>query len=429
MRSQIVWLVAVALGLRLAVAFSALPGPVMDETGYDDSGWALAQGQGYVMNGRLTYKAPLYSLFLAGVYRVAGHDYRAVRVVQAFGGVLLCLGVVWLGHLLFTDAVGWLAGWWMAVHPLGVALTGRLLSEGLYTGLLIMTLLGMTLLIRVPTGWKAVGVGMGCGGMALTRSMGIGFGFLFSLVLMAFKRWGVPFRRRMGYALLVLAGLVGVVTPWTLRNWIRVGSFVPISTEGGRTFYGGWIPFPGDKILGFNPVNETTLTAETIASEVERDRFYFLKALEHLKEHPLSIPRLTGWKMLFFWCPFDWEIMGHSGTYHGLLVALFPFALLGLAQAFRQNEPALWILLPPILLTFVVSVLFSGLPRFRLPIEPLLTLLASSGLIHFLKSQPKPGLGWSGWVAAWFVFNLAGVFYSPQMKWAFRTTAEFLRIW
>lgn len=176
-------------------------------------------------------------------------------------------------------------------------------------------------------------------------------------------------------------------------------------------------------------MNETTLTAETIASEVERDRFYFLKALEYLREHPLSIPRLTVWKMLLFWCPFDWETTGRSGIYHGLWVALFPFALLGLAQAFRQNEPALWILLPPIFFTFVVSVLFSGLPRFRLPIEPLLILLASSGLIRFLKNQPKPRLGWSGWVAAWFVFNLAGAFYSPQMKWAFRTTAEFLRIW
>jgi hypothetical protein len=40
-------------------------------------------------------------------------------------------------------------------------------------------------------------------------------------------------------ALALVAATTAVVAPWTLRNWVRFGAFVPVSTMGGRALWEG----------------------------------------------------------------------------------------------------------------------------------------------------------------------------------------------
>jgi hypothetical protein len=50
--------------------------------------------------------------------------------------------------------------------------------------------------------------------------------------------WSSP-RRRPALALALLSTTFAVVAPWTARNWIQFGVFIPVSTGGGLNLYQG----------------------------------------------------------------------------------------------------------------------------------------------------------------------------------------------
>ncbi len=73
--------------------------PVMDAAGYDEIGWNIASGNGYKVNGEVTVRrAPGYPVFLAGAYKMFGHSYTAVRIIQAllYSISVLFLFKIWL---------------------------------------------------------------------------------------------------------------------------------------------------------------------------------------------------------------------------------------------------------------------------------------------------------------------------------------------
>ena len=90
---------------------------------------------------------------------------------------------------------------------------------------------------------------------------------------------------------------------------------------------------------------------------------------------------------------------------------------------------AMWILVPAIGYTLLIALLFAGVSRFRVPVEPCLILLGSAGLVAFVRH----GMAWrtgrlmiaSGWVA----LNVAGIVWSPQVKVAARTLLERVGLW
>ena len=80
----------------------------------------------------------------------------------------------------------------------------------------------------------AVASGVLLGLSALTREVAL----YFVPVLAA---WMLVRRDRASLvrALALVAATTAVVAPWTLRNWVRFGAFVPVSTMGGRALWLG----------------------------------------------------------------------------------------------------------------------------------------------------------------------------------------------
>ena len=105
---------------------------------YDYTAWNLVQGlpvtgetglNGYHPLSASTYYYPGYTYFLAGVYRVFGHNRAAARLVQAVVGTAT-VGLVFLvGYLSFGRRPGLVSALLTAVYLPLVYYTGLLLTE------------------------------------------------------------------------------------------------------------------------------------------------------------------------------------------------------------------------------------------------------------------------------------------------------------
>ena len=100
--------------------------------------------------------------------------------------------------------------------------------------------LSLLLIMRLPGAgsWTHIGTGAMVGLTALTRpTMG-----LFVLPAAAWAVWaaakGARTRALAGAALLAV-GAVAVVSPWTVRNFLVLGRFVPITTSSAEVFWIG----------------------------------------------------------------------------------------------------------------------------------------------------------------------------------------------
>src|SRR5215467_899031 len=115
--------VCLGLALRLGVAaaldggLGGTPAPGSDDFEYDSYAWNVAQGRGYrgvspdvTDPEHLTaYRPPGTSFVWAGLYRLLGHRYAAVRVLHCILGAATILLVYWVGQRCFGHSVGLLA--------------------------------------------------------------------------------------------------------------------------------------------------------------------------------------------------------------------------------------------------------------------------------------------------------------------------------
>ena len=105
--------------LRGTVLFSVLIG---DGRVYDEWAQRIASGQGF--GSDVFYQTPLYPSVLALIYRVAGHDVFAVRIVQAVWGAMSCALLALAAGCLFDRRVGVVAGFLLALYGPAVFFDG-----------------------------------------------------------------------------------------------------------------------------------------------------------------------------------------------------------------------------------------------------------------------------------------------------------------
>jgi hypothetical protein len=206
-------------------------------------------------------------------------------------------------------------------------------------------------------------------------------------LLMAATAWiaGASLRRSLTILATALCLYAACLAPWWIRNATLFHSFVPMTTGAAMNLY-----------LGNNPHNLTGgiswaadvdyAEAQRILAtpdEVERQRTFSRLALDYIKAEPLTFVRNAVKKFVRFW-----NVVPNTAEYQTPLYAAVtalsfgPVLLLALfcaAWHWRQ-----WRVLAPIYLmigyfTFVHVVTIASL-RYRLPIEPLLIMLAAAPL-------------------------------------------------
>ncbi|UCF33447.1 MAG: glycosyltransferase family 39 protein [Phycisphaerales bacterium] len=184
-------------------------------------------------------RMPLYPLFLALLYMLAGggeNGYLVVAPVQSFLMVVNVALVMAIGRRLFGAPVALVAGVVSLFYqPYLFHLPTHLISDSLY---LTLILSGLYALLRAEEGrWGLLAAAFFAFGLSIaTRANGV----LLLPVLFVWSWLSIRDRpRRWAMMLLFALCMTLPLVPWWIRNARAFDRFIPLSTNGGWNFYLG----------------------------------------------------------------------------------------------------------------------------------------------------------------------------------------------
>ncbi len=362
--------------------------PINDAAQWERAARNFLNGYGLIVSEDLkAYRTPVPGLYIAAIYAVCGLSVRAVQVANIFLGVF----TVWLVYDLVRRAFDVISARWAAVfvafYPLFLLYTGQLLSE---TPVLLLVALALWLIWLVhdrPALWFAP-AGVVLGLAALTRETMLPIGILIALwtcIDRLSKRWP----QRMSPAVVILAFIGLTLTPWTIRNYMMTGKFIPLTSLGGGSLWVANNPLADGTAKGLRSPQIDALP------ESQRGVAYRKMAVQFIRENPGRFVQLTLRRLQYFW---------HL-TYHGeglgeiaFLVVYLPMlslAAIGVWAGWQLDRYAVLLLLTiPISLT-VLHMIFLPTGRYRLPAELVVCMLAGVGatrsfseMLRYLRATP-----------------------------------------
>jgi len=404
-------IIAIGLTARIAVTVNAglaAPfAPRSDAIEYDSYAWNLVQGRGYsgispdvksptgeLLEHPTAYRAPLTSVFWAGIYWLFGHRYSPVRLAQCVLDTLTILVLYRIARLCFSDVVALLTAGVYAVWPTALLYSSLPGSEPLYAFLFCWSLLLSLQFAEHPTLLRALGAGVLLGLALLTRGNAV-------MMVVLLIPWGVVQFRKTPW-LILRACLIPfmamlMLLPWTIRNYRVLHAFVPIETGGGDVllgsynrviatdplYYGYWV-FPTSEL----PEYTQQITAPN--DEVKRDGVEMRLAKQWILDHPEKWWYLLESRFRRSWTPFLQPKspvlyrIGMMASWGPVLVLLILGFLPTAIYFLGTNHPG-WILHIGILHFVLTALVFWGASRFRYPVEGLCIILASATLVWLYK--------------------------------------------
>ncbi len=413
---------AIALVLRVVLVFLAAGMErAPDEEQYVFGGRAIARtGVPRYPNPNWdeAHSSPVYPYLMGGAFLLfdGPRAVTAVKLLQAFLGTGTVLLVYAVGRRAFDRRTALAAAAAAAVYPALVAFTHYIYAETIYTFLLMLV---ATILIGgrpSPSARRVFLAGLVAGAATLTRSV-----FLATVPFLA--AWvfitGVDRRRDgMKRVAILLAGILVVIAPWTVRNALRYDGFLLIDSNTGNVLYknlnvlrqenhdigmgtrwredaAGWrgkIPLrPRVEIenipcrnaaevkrallfVGRHPVIYIRNCAVR-AAELVNPTSFLVKAIR--RGYYPDLPPVVG------------EVLVILSLLLTMTVLLAGFA--GILTAPRSTAVLLAILL--IAANLLLGVLVVSMSRYRLPIMPLMLLFAADFLLRGRRLLFSPGNG------------------------------------
>ncbi|MFH1478582.1 MAG: glycosyltransferase family 39 protein [Candidatus Omnitrophota bacterium] len=418
------------LGFAIRSAFALKGNDILsgDEIFYESSGRGLCLGKGYMIGEHLTSSImPGYSIFIAFIYRFFQDSLAAIRIAQAVLDSLMCIAIYEIARKLFDKRVGFLSAILCMGHYFFLKSIQLLRPDSVQMFFVITSILYWIKWDEKLS--KRDAFLFGCFSslsiMFKPNMFFLPFIFLFTGFTRALKKRQNHIKSFIIGATVSIVMIVLPISIWTLRNYRVHNALVPFTTGFGTVLYHSYNPIEGKK-FGIIPKDELTEKAGKIDSEVDRNRYLVNEAVKHIREHPDKVMKLVPLKILFFWSIFDWETLGGEGVYNFSTAFILPFSILGLIFL-RKSFKRLTALLIPIVYCNLLAVVFSGLPRFRLPIEPILIIFAAYSMtyLYYRFSRSKIVL----LVVSWFCLNFYMFMNSSSMLGVGKFLMESLKLW
>lgn len=388
------------LGWTLSTDVDELRARLPDQGEYLALAASLIEGNGLVLHDArfeqdvYAHRMPGYPAFVA----VLGANVSAVRVTQALLDVSTALAVFLIIRRFMPVRGALLGAVCVAFNPYLIYFSTLVLSETLYTAMLTW---GVWMLLQPRGAWVGwalllVSVYVRPSAIGLSAGMGAVCAFVNHASWGAYDQQVGLLRQRLapaiGIFLLSLLATVLMLIPWSWRNKVVLGSNVWLTTNGGVTAYDGFNPTQLDKSWreqgGSDQRFLVSMPELKKVGEVERDRRLNSMARQFVSEHPWPAIQLTGMKILRTWSPvpLSTEYGGRSiyvlvGLVYG--VPFFGAVLIGLFRPVsRGGLPGKikLVLLAPALYFTCVHALSVGSLRYRVPVEPVLAVLAVSAI-------------------------------------------------
>lgn len=371
---SIVLILVVALVVRaaLVLALAQWEQPPNDRTTrYDPIAESLIRGEGFSRSGQPSAAAaPLYPLMLAGTYTVFGKSATAARAVLAGFDIVHCLIWIAIAMVVFGPSIGRTVGWLMALCPYFLYLLMTAGSDALFLpfqGLFVLSIVWALENDRLApnlVGGLALGLACLCRAVPLLLPL-----FVMPAYLLRPGRRGI-----VGWLLMCVA-FVATLTPWTIRNWIHFGGFVPVQTLGGYHLYieSG---VSRDEVRGGGSAG-----TRSRRSSVEGDRSYTKAAIEQIVRNPGTFIKRASERLVRMW------YVTHSGRYSTVLVIANSVLLLlaGVGAYFARSR---WRSLLPLLLLIVYYVglhsVMVAIFRYMVTVVPALLVLCAVTVVAAL---------------------------------------------
>ncbi len=410
----------VALSLAFRVTWGVYadrePQGLNDPVLYDMSAHLIAEGKGYTrFTGEPYAYYPVgYPATLGALYWVIDHtpipddDVLAGKMMNAVLGAATTLLVYLLGRRLFGHGIGAVAAFTHAAFPSQVFYTGTILSEPLFTFLLMLSL---TFLVWEPpepgrTPWLRLGVaGLLLGGATLTRAITL----LFPFVL--FAGWWVAHRRPKAAALhagIVMAGVLAFAIPWSIRNTLAFDTPIMISTNAGDDLCIGHNEAATGAFILHGPCFDKYDYANTPPQEIEvaRNRDGLREAVKFALTHPVDELDLI-WRKAYYLLAVDSDGLYATESYFhdpfipnnlqvplGYWANLWYFtiavwALLSLPLLFLGRDARKATLAIAMLYVLAIPLAFFGDPRFHFPAVPAMCIAASVGMVAVWRASKR----------------------------------------
>ena len=370
-----------------------------DEIDYYHIALNLMSGRGYSRSEvdkppePTAYRPPLFPAVLSVVFRIFGPSPQyGVWVNQALMILLIPL-TFWLGSFLYGNRCGIAAATIVTLWPHGYYFGSDLLTEPLSAVFITITVGLIVRIVSFPSLRLAVAAGLAAGGAVLTRS-----NFAVIVAVLGFWFLFLPKQQNPLRTLFVFWSAVAIVLlPWAFRNYSVMNTFNPGTTGSGIVFAGAHNPqalaeYPGGWISPQPLMPDIYRVAQM--PETERDAYFWRMGFDFLtQQSPLTLFRLFVLKLFRLWIPGQRIVNDGVCFLCNVITSLlfsvpFFFSILGL-YLLSSQKPLFHLVILLLAGTTLVSILFWGSTRFRMPIEPILWVLAAFAMIRLIELR-KP---------------------------------------
>ena len=360
----------------------------------------VAHGLYYGTHG--AYWPPAF-IFLAGlVERLAGtaQHFLAVREVNALLGALAAVLAADLARrLLRSPAAALAAGVLLALYAPSIYYTDTFLNTTLDQLMLVAVLDAQAAWADHPSVAGLALNGLLLGLATLTKPI------LLPLVVPGLVHWGLagrgrrPWRAAAFASATVLLLALAVNVPWTVRNLKVTGSPVFVDVNGGVNFLIAHNPAATGAWINLGSANPVLLRGSGY-DRPNTNRYALTAGLDYFLAHPRTDLRQAETILKRFWTEPDTDVSTFGANLAPLRAAwhvpllgfgfLRDLALLGVPFLLVRWRRTL--LLPLVAAGYSAGLaLLFFVPRFRLPLAPVLVVTAAAGLVGLAR----------GWLRDW----------------------------
>jgi 4-amino-4-deoxy-L-arabinose transferase-like glycosyltransferase len=322
---------------------------------------------------------PGYPLFLAPFYFFGDNGRILILLAQGIiSAALSPLAYLMALRLGLTRRAGLWGGVFCALNPMLLYFSTRVMSETLFAALVMGFFMLWLYAWEDSDPLMAAAAGFVGGLGSLTRGTLLPFGAWLALAAFWKRR-----HRPTWWVLVAVCGGVWALTmaPWTIRNAVRYHRFIPVSLQGGWNFYEG-LTTDLSEIQRERPLAMgAEAAARGLSDPFEVDAYFAAKARSWVSAHPGAFFAMALRKAARFWRPWPYPphpmaVRWAAGLFYSLLFGLAVVALWRGAAA----RPA-WIFLYAWCAHLtLMHALFACNLRYRLPLEPIVAVLAGAGI-------------------------------------------------
>ncbi len=369
-----------------------------------------------VPTGPTAWMTPVYPALLAGVFRVFGTytfpSFLAASFLNILFSALVCIPLFFASRRVCGIGVASGAAWLWAVFPNAIQIPVESMWEACLAALLAATILWATLALdasRRLRDWCAYGLLWGFTLMtsaAMASLLPCLLGWLAVRARLRSRPASPSHSRGDAGSWLARPALAAIVAilccaPWTVRNYKTFHSFVPLRSVAGLQLWLGNNPESRYVWLG---TQHPIFNADERAQYTEMGEIAYMRekrqlALRFMLSHPRRETQLIWHRFLALWAggtPYPVKDFLRARSLWFRFVLLFNLlaaiaAALGIVALFRKGYAyAFPVAVFPVVFP-CAYYLTLALPRYRLPIDPIVMLLAAVALANLPRGKRASG--------------------------------------